>query len=143
MLYARQWCTSPDDALQDALIDLTQQSRVPSDVVGWLFKAVRFKAINQSRSDQRRSRHQQLAAAQRDDWFDFDPTAAMQSQELESFLVELEPLAREIVVARIWGEMSFEQITDLVDRPLSTVHRHYQRALKSLESKLNGNVKQE
>ncbi len=141
VLYARQWCTSPDDALQDALFDLTQQACEPPDPVAWLFKAVRYKAINQARADHRRSRHHNQAAEQREAWFDCDPSTSIQSDELECMLRELEPLAREIIVARIWGEMSFEQIADLVDRPLSTVHRRYQQSLKLLESRLNGKAK--
>lgn len=140
VLYARQWCSSPDDALQEALIDLSQLASPPRDPVGWLFKAVRYKAINQARADQRRSRHWRKAAVERDRWFDRDPTTTMQTEELESLLTELEPLAREIVIARIWGEMSFEQIAELVEYPLSTVHRRYHQTLKLLEQKLYGQI---
>jgi RNA polymerase sigma-70 factor (ECF subfamily) len=141
VLYARQWCSSPDDALQEALIDLTQQASAPRDPMGWLFKAVRYKAINLARADQRRSRHWRQAAVERDNWFDCDPTTTMQTEELESMLTELEPLAREIVIARIWGEMSFEQIAELVEYPVSTVHRRYHQTLKLLEQRLNGQIK--
>ena len=140
-LYARQWCSSPDDALQEALIDLSRQASAPRDPVGWLFKAVRYKAINLARADQRRSRHWRRAAVERDTWFASDPTTTMQSEELEMMLTELEPLAREIIIARIWGEMSFEQIAELVEYPLSTVHRRYHQTLKLLEQKLNGQVR--
>ena len=43
--------------------------------------------------------------------------------ELEPMLAELPRLEREIVVARIWGELSFEQIAELVERSTSAVHR--------------------
>ena len=140
VLYARQWCSCPDDALQEALIDLSQQASAPRDPAGWLFKAVRYKAINFARADQRRSRHWRQAAVERDTWFDCDPTTTLQSEELETMLAELEPLAREIIIARIWGEMSFEQIAGLVECPLSTVHRRYHQSLKQLEQKLNGRI---
>ena len=91
VLYARQWCSCPDDALQEALIDLSQQASAPRDPAGWLFKAVRYKAINFARADQRRSRHWRQAAVERDTWFDCDPTTTLQSEELETMLAELEP----------------------------------------------------
>ncbi len=141
VLYARQWCSSPDDALQEALIDLAQLTVGPRDPVGWLFKTVRCKALNQARSQRRREMHQRQAAEDRDTWFERDPADAVQSSELETMLEELEPLEREIVVARIWGGMSFEQIAELVDVSMSTVHRHYQKTLKQLEHKLNGTAK--
>ena len=141
VLYARQWCSCPDDALQEALIDLALQQLAPRDPVGWLFKAVRFKAINLSRAQRRRNQYENAAAQQRDNWFERDPIDAVQSSELEAMLTELEPTNREIVVARIWGGMSFEQIAELVDSSISTVHRRYQQTLKQLEMKLNGTVK--
>ena len=141
MLYARQWCVNPDDALQDALIDLANQSTDPRDPVGWLFKTVRCKAMNQARSEQRRTKYQQLAAQQRDDWFHFDPCANIDAADIESLLVELPDLEREIVVARIWGDLSFEQIAELVDRSLSFVYRRYQQALSDLERKIEGHSK--
>jgi RNA polymerase sigma-70 factor (ECF subfamily) len=141
VLYARQWCTSPDDALQEALIDLTQLTNAPRDPVAWLFKVVRNKSINQSRGQQRRDYYQRQAAQERDIWFDCDPVDTLQSGELEALLGELEPLAREIIVARIWGDLPFEKIAELVERPLSTVHRQYKQTLKLLEAQLNGQIK--
>ncbi len=140
VLYARQWCVYPDDALQDALIDLADQSTDPRDAVAWMFKTIRCKAINQARSEQRRSKYQKLAAEQRESWFTTDLTASIGSNEIESLLSELAALEREIVVARIWGEMSFEQIADLVERSLSFVYRRYQQALGKLEKKIDGQV---
>ena len=138
MLYARQWCACPDDALQDALIDLNHQVLVPHDPVAWLFTTVRCKAINQARSEQRRSKYHRQIAEQRDRWFSTEPSSELESKELEEMLTELGPLEREIVVARIWGEMTFEQIAKLVGRSLSAVHRSYQRALDTLGKRLDG-----
>ena len=45
-LYARQWCRVPDDALQEALIDLARQDPVPDNPVAWLYKTVRRRAMN-------------------------------------------------------------------------------------------------
>ena len=40
-LYARQWCHAPDDALQEALIELLRQSPAPDNPVAWLYKTLR------------------------------------------------------------------------------------------------------
>lgn len=143
VLYARQWCTSPDDALQEALLDLATLETAPNDPIGWLFKTVRCKAINLSRSWQRRDKHERAAAQQRDVWFERDPVDAIQSGELEAMLEELDAVDREIVVARVWGGMSFEQIGQLVNLSASTVHRHYQHALEQLQLKLYGTAKKQ
>ena len=142
MLYARQWCSSPDDALQEALIDLAQLTTDPRDPVAWLFQTVRCKALNQSRAEQRREKYQNLAAEQREPWFHVNPVCKSESSDVQTALDTLPGLEREIVIARIWGEMSFEQISELVDRPLSLVYRRYRQALLELQTKLDGQVNQ-
>jgi RNA polymerase sigma factor (sigma-70 family) len=136
-LYARQWCRYPDDAVQEALIDLVQQTPPPRDLVAWLFTTTRRHALNQSRSENRRRDRQQRAAACQDAWFETDPTDDLAAKEIEVMLRQLEPLDREIIVARVWGEMSFEKIALLVEHSTSVVHRRYHHALSILNRKLN------
>ena len=140
MLYARQWCLHPDDALQEALIDLAHQSTDPRDPVAWLFQTVRCKAMNQSRAEHRRAKHQNLAAQQRDVWFYVDHASDSESSDVQAALDSLPAIEREIVVARMWGHMTFEQISELVDRPVSFVYRRYQQSLVEVQNKLDGQV---
>ena len=141
MLYARQWCNAPEDALQEALIDLARLDPAPANPAAWLFTTVRRKAINLSRSENRRQKHQQQASEDKPAWFELDPGAGIQSEELEIYLQQLDPLDREIVVTRIWGELTFEQIAELVDRPLSVVYRHYRQSLTFLGQQIDGTPK--
>ncbi|MBC8868868.1 MAG: sigma-70 family RNA polymerase sigma factor [Planctomycetes bacterium] len=131
-LYARQWCRSPEDALQEALIDLLRQTPVPNHPIAWLYKTVRRRAMNLARAERRRVKHHRQACEQRKSWF--LPADGMSDEpvDAEALLRRLPPLEREIVVARVWGELSFGQIADLVDRSTSAVHRRYQRALAEL-----------
>ena len=142
VLYARQWCVHPDDALQDALIDLVHETVEPRDPVAWLFKTVRCKAMNKSRSEHRRSKYQRLAAEHREPWFTSESDSIVDASEMQFLLSELPALDREIVVARIWGDMSFDQIAELVERSMSFVYRRYQSALIVLEKKMNGHVRE-
>lgn len=68
-LYARTWCNFPDDALQEALIDLLRQDPFPEQPAAWLFTTVRRRAMNLTRGERCRSEHQRRAAEQRDSWF--------------------------------------------------------------------------
>ena len=54
----------------------------------------------------------------------------------------LPPLEREIVVARIWGDLPFDEIAELVDVSTSTAHRRYQKALAMLGDMINGELPQ-
>ncbi|MCA9176709.1 MAG: RNA polymerase sigma factor [Planctomycetales bacterium] len=131
-LYARQWCSHPDDAVQEAWIELVRQDPVPNSVVAWLHTAVRRRAMNLSRAEQRRRDHHRRAAAERPDWFVAEPVGD-DEVDFQQLLQSLPLLDREIIVARVWGELSFAEIAALVERPLSSVHRHYQNSLELLE----------
>ena len=131
-LYARQWCNAPDDALQEALIELLRQSPVPDHPTAWLFKTIRFRAINMSRGERRRSEHHRRASEQRDEWFIEEPGQGFDGRELSRLLDELPSMEREIVIARTWGELPFERIADLVGSSSSSVHRRYRAALLML-----------
>jgi RNA polymerase sigma factor (sigma-70 family) len=137
VFYARQWCDNPDDAAQEAMIELSQQSPPPHDPVGWLFTTTRRRAINQARSQRRWDAHHRRAAAERASWFATDSNEFPDEDELRSALQSLDELDRQIVVARIWGELSFTQLAQLVDRPVSFVHRRYHRALTTLGHRLD------
>src|SRR4051794_21947731 len=69
-LFARQWCRAPEDVVQDAFVKLAALGPAPDDVTGWLYRVVRNGAISAARSEQRRRRHEAVAAARRPDWFD-------------------------------------------------------------------------
>ncbi len=132
VLYARQWCHAPEDALQEALVELLRQEPPPDRPAAWLFKTVRRRAMNLARGERRRAEHHRRAGLQQEGWFLTPPDAAFDSDELAGMLQRLPPLEREIVVARIWGELPFDRIADLVEISTSAAHRRYQRALSLL-----------
>jgi RNA polymerase sigma-70 factor (ECF subfamily) len=131
-LYARQWCRAPDDAVQEALVELLRQDPAPDHPAAWLFKTVRRRAMNQARSERRRAEHHRRAGEHRAEWFLEDDQSEFDSIELARMLESLPPLEREIVVARVWGGLPFERIAELVAVSVSAAHRRYHRALALL-----------
>lgn len=132
VLYARQWCETPDDALQEALIAYCQQSPAPERAAAWMFRTVRHKAINMARSESRRRQYHQRAAEQRDPWFEADSDQALVAEEVSAALAGLPHRAREIVVARIWGGLSFAEIAEVVGISASAAHRQFHAACGDL-----------
>ena len=53
VLYARQWCGTPEDVVQEAFIELVRQKRPPADVVAWLYRVVRNGALVVAKSARR------------------------------------------------------------------------------------------
>jgi RNA polymerase sigma factor (sigma-70 family) len=122
-LYARQWCLNPDDVVQQALIDLAGSGTAPENPAAWLFAAVRRRAISHGRSDRRRfeRRRDQHAAAD----------AAAQA------LAELPLEDREIVIAHVWGRLTFQEIATLVGTSASTAQRRYEAAISRMRERMN------
>ncbi len=139
-LYARQLCESPEDVVQEALIQLAGLQDAPDDAVAWLYRVVRNKAISASRSARRRKHREAEAAKQRRSWFESSPADAIDARAATDALASLPDQQREVVVARLWGKLSFEQIGRLIGTSDSTAHRRYQSALSSLRKKLGVSV---
>ena len=133
-LYAAQWTATPDDCVQEALIELAAQSHVPPSPVAWLFRVVRNRAISQFRSARRRERREQLALRLRSR--EGEAPAELSATELAAALDDLPADLREAVVARTWGGLNFEQIAALAGCSTSTAHRRYEAGLATLREKL-------
>ncbi len=136
-LYARQLCSEPEDVVQEALIELAGRTVTPDDVVAWLYRVVRNKAINASRAARRRSRRETRAADAKPVWFDASAADAVDARDAADALATLPDDARELIVARLWGGLSFEQIGQLIGTSDSTAHRRYRVALSKLRERLN------
>jgi RNA polymerase sigma-70 factor (ECF subfamily) len=135
-LYARQWCSTPEDVVQEAFVQLARQPRLPDSVAAWLYRVVRNGAISAARSTRRRRQHEAAAAARATPWFTPAPDnaldAAVATQALEQLPIEL----RETIVARLWGGLSFEQIAELTGTSSSGAHRRYVAGLAELRERL-------
>ena len=53
-------------------------------------------------------------------------------------LEELPVEQREVIIARLWGELSFEEIANIYGTAVSTAHRRYQQGIAALREKLEG-----
>jgi RNA polymerase sigma factor (sigma-70 family) len=135
-LYARQLCPCAEDVVQEALIQLAGQAAIPQDVVAWLYRVVRNRALNAARSARRRQRHERLAAQERPNWLPRPTQDGWDAQVLTAALEALTRDDREIVVAHVWGRLSFQQIGQLLGTSNGTAHRRYVTALKTLRRRL-------
>ena len=136
VLYARQWSNRPEDAVQDAFVALARQSRPPDRVVPWLYRVVRNGSIAAARGDRRRRRREALASG-REAWF-ASADERIDAADATRLLSDLEPDAREVVVARLWGGLTFDEIARLQGCSLSAAHRRYHAGLARLQERLEG-----
>jgi RNA polymerase sigma factor (sigma-70 family) len=136
VLYARQWCDTPEDVVQDALVLLVRQSERPQNVVAWLYKVVRNGAITALRSAGRRTRRETEVALQAEAWFHPSESDRLDAEEATRALAGLPIEQRETIVFRLWGGLSFEQIAEMTGCSTSSAHRCYQKGLAALRERL-------
>ncbi len=136
-LFARQWCAAAEDVVQEAFVKLAAQRPSPNDPAAWLFRVVRNGARSAARSERRRRHHEADAAARRPAWFAPKENAALDGETAAAALETLPIEEREVVVAHLWGGLSFGQIGRMAGVSTSTAHRRYLKALSALRERLH------
>src|SRR4051812_11239691 len=101
-LFARQWCSCPEDVVQEAFMRLAAERAVPANPAAWLFTVVRNGAISAGRAESRRRKHEAVAAAGIAPWFQTDEVESIDAQIAANGLSKLALEQREVVVAHVW-----------------------------------------
>ena len=136
LLYARSWnVDAAEDLVQEAFLKLVEQPKRPENPMAWLCKTIRNAAVSRHRKAERHKKHEAEAARQRPDWF--VPNDTLPAREAAEKLAELPESQREIVVLRIWNQLSFDEIAELTGMPKTSVFRVYSEALQELRRKLD------
>jgi RNA polymerase sigma factor (sigma-70 family) len=136
ILFAQQWCGTPEDVVQEAFVRLMRVQPTPDDLAAWLYRVVRNGAISASRSSSRRARHESSAATGRQTWFASSSDDHIDAESAVVAMQSLPLVERETVVLRLWSNLSFEQIAELTETSASTAHRRYVNGIAALRNQL-------
>jgi RNA polymerase sigma-70 factor (ECF subfamily) len=134
LLYARQWCAVPEDVVQDAFLKLVALRQPPRAVVPWLYRVVRNGAIDAQRMARRRQ--QREAAVRPARWFVEPEIDGLDAATAVATLQRLPPEQREVIVARLWGGLSFEEIADVACCSASTAFRWFDAGIDTLRREM-------
>jgi RNA polymerase sigma factor (sigma-70 family) len=134
-LFARQWGAA-EDVVQEAFLKLARQAPPPEQPLPWLYRVVRNGALADRRGAARR-RQREARAGTAEAWF-ARVDDRLDAEQATRALAELPLELREVIVARVWGGLTFDEIARLVGCSLPTVHRRYQTGLTQLHARLEG-----
>jgi RNA polymerase sigma-70 factor (ECF subfamily) len=137
VLYARQWCLTPEDVVQEAFLKLVVRRRPPDNLVPWLYRVVRNGALNAARAARRRRRYELAAAARTPAWFVASDDSGLDAERTTAALRALPAEQREVIIAHIWGGLTFEQIAGVAGCAASTAYRWYVAGLWALRERLD------
>ena len=133
-LWVRARCASPEDVVQDAFCRLAVEDPPPRQPIAWLYRVCRNLAEKQRLSDRRRLRRERATAQMEASVL--DPGVPLELDEMLVAVNQLDSELREVLVARIWGQLSFEEIAGLCHISAATAWRRYQAALDALRARL-------
>ena len=137
LLFARQWVPSmadAEDVVQTAFVKFWQhQPDARPEHYPLLYAAVRTTALDHLRGENRRTNREQIVAGETDEAF-FDATIEQHENAttIEAALRQLPEAQREVLVLRIWGELTFAEIATALDDSINTVASRYRYALEAL-----------
>lgn len=136
-LFARQWDEhTAEDVVQSTLLKFLRhcgKKGVPDNPAGWLFTVARNESRSRLRRKRTRQEHDRVYAENRPQWFESVHESRLDAETVARNLQELPLEYREIIVAKIWGEQSFDQIAALLGKSRSGVHRKYVEGLRKLK----------
>lgn len=139
-LFARQWCGSPDDAVQEAFCKLAAADPWPDDPAAWLCRVVKNAALDIGKAERRRKRREG-AVARPVRWFHESAIDGLDAATAVAALDHLPGEQREVIVLRLWSDLTLEQIASACGCSVSTAFRRYESGVAALRERLTGGVR--
>ena len=146
VLFARQWDdAAAEDTAHDAFVrlaELVRDGQPPDNAVAWLYRVARNAAIDRLRRKRQQAKHAEHLVRNNAEWFvthesnDEQLDNQLDGRMLTERLRELPLKQREVIVAHLWGGLTFREIVTLVGRPQSTVRREFHKGLETIRQNL-------
>ena len=138
LLYARQVTGSlaeAEDAMHDGFIRFWKHREHVEDALAYLYRAVRSAALDLRRGDSRRQQRELTLADQprpgsTEPWQDVAKDES--EQQLRDAMASLPEPQRELLVMKVWGGLTFDQIAHATGLPRSTAAARYQSGINAL-----------
>jgi RNA polymerase sigma-70 factor (ECF subfamily) len=136
LLFARQVARTEADAqdlTQDAVVECWQRNSHGTPPLPLVFATIRRRAIDLARRDDRRGRREQSVAADEPHcWFDNRVEETESSRVLQRAMTELPMEQREVIMLKIWAELTFAEIGEVVGISANTAASRYRYGMTEL-----------
>jgi RNA polymerase sigma-70 factor (ECF subfamily) len=137
LLYARQHARCEADAhdlVQEAIVECwgRQPDGTPPPRA-LVFATIRRRAIDLARSEDRRNnRESRVAEDASYVWFDSGVEDRERDRLLQKAMSGILDIYREVVILKVWGELTFAEIAEALDIPANTAASRYRYGLEEL-----------
>lgn len=132
--WLRNRSLNPEDVVQETFCRLACQDRPPERMAAWLFQVAINLCHEEARRNRRRIFREQSKAVR--EALPCPLNAQTARIEVRDAVERLPSGLREIVIARLWGELTLQETAQLLELSTTTVHRRYAEALAQLRVEL-------
>jgi RNA polymerase sigma-70 factor (ECF subfamily) len=142
LLCARQWTNSladAEDVVQEAFVRYWRHQRdLPGEPMALLVTSARRAAFDLARRESRRARRDEFGGEPETESPYFRPSLEVDERReaVEAAIRQLPLEQREVLVLKIWGELTFQQIASELQIPPNTAASRYRYAMATLRLQL-------
>ena len=139
LLFARYQARCEADAqdlVQEAIVEAwgRRQDGEPPPIA-LVFATIRRRAIDLARSDDSRTGREIRAAGEVPDlWFDSLVEDRERDLLLQEAVSHMQAIYRDVVMLKVWGELTFAEIAEALDIPANTAASRYRYGLAELRT---------
>lgn len=124
-----------EDVVLDALLAVSQLEQTPDNLVAYVFRTVRNKALHRNRDARRFT-----AETDCDEFIDTRTQTPEQQIFLRQVLTHLDKLEsnqQQVLIMKLFGDLSFQEIAEVTANNPNTVASWYRRGLAQLKESLH------
>lgn len=122
-----------EDVLHQVFLQLLRDGGTEISSPGYLFRAVRNRALNHLRG-----RSREVALDGEAQWLESPSGSTETALALQSALRTLPDEQREVIVLRVWGQMTFEEVAAVIGVSPNTAASRYRYGLEKLNEVWHG-----
>ena len=141
MLFARTQTrceADAEDLLQEAVVESSGKSEGNPPDLPLVYTTLRRRAIDLARKTDRRTAREEVTTERSEDcWFDDTIEQKETARLIERAIKNMPEKFREVVMLKIWSELTFAQIAQTLDIPLNTAASRYRYGLEILKRDAN------
>jgi RNA polymerase sigma-70 factor (ECF subfamily) len=126
-----------EDALHQVFVRLLRDGSTAISSPGYLFRAVRNHALNHVRDRAREVALDEVRDGRRQ-WLESPSGSTETALALQSALSTLPEEQREVIVLRVWGQMTFDDVAAIVGVSPNTAASRYRYGLAKLNEVWHG-----
>ena len=127
-----------EDLLQEAVVESSGKSEGNPPDLPLVYTTLRRRAIDLARKTDRRTTREEVTTERSEDcWFDDTIEQKETAWLIDRAIKNMPEKFREVVMLKIWSELTFAQIAQTLDIPLNTAASRYRYGLEILKRDAN------